>query len=131
MKPHWKAILATLGVVLPSAFTYLASRAEAGDAKKGTEAAYVTLQESVKELQEASYEQALLLAEMKGQLKAERRARSSMATTLHPDYHPPAPAPAAGADGDGVTDAMDSDVQVKLQAPPAFKDAVNSYKAKK
>ena len=134
MKQPWKAILATLGVVLPAVFTFLASRAESNEAKIRAEVAYVTLQDSVKELQEASYEQALELAEIKGQLKVDRREHAELRRPSHfigPMAVPHRPPDAEdSADGDGIEDAP-APVQIKLKAPPAFNEAVNSYKAKK
>jgi len=135
MKASWKAILATLGVVLPAVFTFLASRADSNEAKIRAEVAYVTLQDSVKELQEASYEQALELAEIKGQLKVEKREHAEIHKSgthfIGPMAVPHRPPDAEDSvDGDGIEDAP-APVQVKLKAPPAFNEAVNSYKAKK
>jgi len=125
MKTHWKVVIGILGVVLPSFFTYLASRADSNEAKIRAEVAYVTMQEVVKELQEASYKQAIQLAKIEGELEAERRVHSEakMPTGLHPLM----PAPAApDKDGDGIPDA-----QVRLKPPPSFGKAISDYKAAK
>ncbi len=127
MKPLWKAVLGVLGVTLPAVFTFLASRAESNEAKIRAEVAYVTLQDSVKELQEASYDQALELAEIRGQLKAERREHAKALPNRAPASRP------IPLDSDGVDDLADStpQVQVKMRPPPDFAKAVNDFKAKK
>jgi len=128
MKMHWKVILGILGAVLPSFFTYLAARSDSNEAKIRAEVAYVTMQEVVKELQEASYKQALQLAKIEGELEAERRvhSESKMPPGVHPLLPAHPPAPSLPPDTDGIPD-----VQVKLKPPPNFSDAVQSYKAAK
>lgn len=124
MKTYWKVIIGVLGVVLPSFFTYLAARADSNEAKIRAEVAYVTMQDVVKELQEASYKQALQLAKIEGELEVERRMHSE--TKMPSGLHPLMPAPSIPPDTDGVPDT-----QVKLKAPPDFNQAVQSYKAAK
>ena len=129
MKAHWKIILSILGVTLPSLFTYLAARVESNEAKVRAEVAYVTMQDVVKDLQEASYKQALQLAKIEGQLEAQGRLfekSAALPSGLHPLL--PIPSPVVIADRDGIHDAP---APVKLTSPPDFSDAVQSYKAKK
>lgn len=133
MKPHWKIILATLGVILPSLFTYLASRADSNEAKIRAEVAYVTMQETVKELQEATYAHEIELAELRGQ---HRGRCATVSTAPAPKLKPgdagslsSQPKAEPMSDGDGLADAPQSP-QIKPR-PPSFNDAVQSYKAKK
>jgi len=132
MKPHWKVILATLGVILPSVFTYLASRSDSNEAKIRAEVAYVTMQETVKELQETSYAQAIELAEIRGQLKG-GRVSPPQASAPKPFLGPvrPKPEPGDAADGDGLMDPPAPAPTSARPKPPSFNDAVQSYKAKK
>ena len=125
MKTHWKTILATLGVILPAVFSYLSARADSSEAKIRAEIAYVTLQESVKELQDASYEHAIAIAELKGRLKAEKRMRAEMAAE-RPSYQSPSP-----VDGDTVADAEEPTARPKFKATPDFNEAVQTFKAKR
>jgi len=118
MKPQVKVLLAFLGVVLPSLFTYLAARSDSNEAKIRAEVAYVTMQGVVKELQEASYQQAIQLAKIEGKLDASDRVR--VEATLPPTLRPAVP-----------VRPPEPKAQVKLAAPPDFKKAVQDYKAKK
>lgn len=131
MKPLWKGILATLGIVLPALFTYLASRADSNEAKIRAEVAYVSMSEAVETLQKTSYAQAIELAEIRGKLSA--NACGALVTEKPAEKPAAAPRPVGAApprppiDGDGIPD---------LPAPPkmkreSFNDAVQSYKAKK
>lgn len=130
MKPLWKGILATLGIVLPALFTYLASRADSNEAKIRAEVAYVSMSEAVETLQKTSYAQAIELAELRGRLSAHGCAPVEEAPkpAAKPRDVPTGAAPPKRplADGDGIPDPP---------APPmkreSFDNAVQSYKAKK
>jgi len=133
MKTHWKILLALLGTAgasLPSLFSYLASRSDSNEAKIRAEVAYVTTQEIVKELQDSSYEQALQLAEMKGELKALSRQRSELTAAPKPGHTVSGvPTPTAVAPEPPV---QLENSQVRLRPkPPSFNEAVQTYKAKK
>ena len=101
MRTHWKTIVTLLGIALPALGTYLAARAESNEAKIRAEIAYTTMQNVVQDLQEASYKQALQLAELKGQLRTVR-------WNSHEETAP-----------------------VKLTPPVDLNQAVEQYKAKK
>lgn len=115
MKTSWKVVLGFLGVVLPALFTYLAARVDSNEAKIRAEVAYVTMQGNVKELQEASYKQALQIAKLEGMCAADR-----------PSYEKSLPS----ADARPLLPVRPSP-PVQLKAPPDFSQAVQSYKAKK
>lgn len=128
MKPAWKAVLATLGVVLPALFTYLASRADSNEAKIRAEVAYVSMSEAVETLQKTSYAQAIELAELRGRLAAAPCVAAEK-TGSAPKPVGAVPPKRFSGDADGIADAPEP------PAPPmkreSFNDAVQSYKAKK
>lgn len=128
MKLHWKIILGLLTAVVPSFFTYLAARADSDEAKVRAEMAYVAMQANVKELQEASYKQAIELAEIRGQLKVARKERVELSKAT------PGPKPLFQMESmpSPVRDDADDigEVQVKLEPPPEFHKALEAYKAK-
>jgi hypothetical protein len=74
------------------------------------------MQDTVKELQEASYKQALQLARLEGQCAADRRTseKSLPSADVRP-FMPVRPSPPP----------------VQLKAPPDFNQAIQSFKAKK
>lgn len=86
MKPQWKATLAVLAVVLPALFNFITAKVASDEAKIRAEVAYVTMQDVVKELQEASYTQALQIAKLEGQANCG-------ALTPAPAPRPAVPAP--------------------------------------
>jgi phosphotransferase system glucose/maltose/N-acetylglucosamine-specific IIC component len=135
MKQHWKIILGTLGVILPSLFTYLASRSESTEAKIRAEVAYVSMQETVKELQATTSAQAIELAEIRGQLRGERRNRAEPSIPLGKPGTlgrgiGGGVKPEPEVDGDGLPEPAPAPPP-KAAKSPSFDDAVQSYKAKK
>jgi len=135
MRIPWKALIGVVAVAIPALLNYLSARADSSEAKIRAEIAYVTLQESVKELQTASHEHALQIAELKGQLKTERRYHVGSEPTER--LLPPPPLsrnPASvGAVLQDVSDedGVDDKAPEKFEAPPDFEDAIRNYKAKK
>ena len=119
----WKVLLGFAATVLPSFLTYMAARVESNEAKIRAEVAYTTMQTVVKELQEASYDQAMHLAKIDGRLESMSR-RASLPTGVH--------MLSAGSgdvsDGDGLAA---TEAPVQLKAPPDFLLAVQEFKAKK
>lgn len=93
MKPSTKAILAILGVALPAIFNFFAAKVASDEAKIRAEVAYVTMEEVVKELQEASYNQALQIAKLEGQAKCGALAPAASAPRVTPPKKIPIPVP--------------------------------------
>jgi hypothetical protein len=77
-----KPVLLTLAIILPALFTWLETRARADEEKIKAAITYGILQDSVKELQAASYTQALQLARIEGKL--DRPASGQLKTTVKP-----------------------------------------------
>ena len=127
MKMHWKILLGVLTAIVPSFFTYLAARAESDEAKIRAEMAYVAMQANVKELQDASYKQAIELAEIRGQLKIARKERVELSKAL-PGLPSLQQVP-SDFSADSDTDSV-GDVQVKFAPPAEFHKALEAYKAK-
>lgn len=124
----WKGALAVLVATVPAFFTYLAARAESDEAKVRAQVAYETMAESVKDLQEVTYGQALQLAKLEGRMESCEKLRADLTVPVT-GPRPPVPAPkppSPVSDGDGI-----KSVQSKLRSPPSFSDAVQQFKAKK
>lgn len=111
-------VVAVVGVVCSSFFTYLSSRAEAEAAKVQSAAGYVALQTSVKELQTATYDRALEVAKLEGRVDTLEAAAN--ARRRHIDAEPK---PVFEVDAGHVEPAP-----VKLSAPPSLGVAVQQYK---
>lgn len=124
--PPTTTIVAVVGVVCSSFFTYLSSRAEAEAAKLQNAAGYEAMQAAVKGLQDATYASALVVAKMEGRLdtleaRSNARQMRSPGRSIEPTAAELALMPDAG---------VAEPVPVKLAPPPSLGQALEQFKEK-
>lgn len=109
MSKTLKALLATIAIILPALFTWLETRARADEEKIKAAITYTILQDSVKELQAASRDQALQLAFLRGKMERSNGSQNKMPVKL-------------SVDTDSIADAP------MFMKVPDYKDAVQPSK---